>query len=261
MLVFVGFRWCAHGRPGGAGAPKSPFPCSPHRLVARTSRRGRDSPGATPGADTQTPRNCRKGWGAKALKSTNELRALCIGMLQTACFYHVLHSSGRVAAPHNHSEFGAVGTDAKHCKKTQGLRHFDAQGRRLVHFLRGRPGGSTKPAKSCRDHLIFLLSPQQCNQRIQCFLIRSGDEDRRRISQAPEAGQSGGHGPVSAVRRAATARATKVSASCRPGGGYAYTSPSLFPSLALSLSRSLPLSLSRSLALSLSPSLPLFLSP
>ena len=117
LLVFVGFRWCAHGRPGGAGAPKSPFSCSPHRLVARTSRRGRDNPGATPGADTQTLRNCRKGWGAKALKSTNELRALCIGMLQTACFYHVLHSSGRVAAPHNHSEFGAVGTDAKHCKK------------------------------------------------------------------------------------------------------------------------------------------------
>ena len=92
--------------------------------------------------------------------------------------------------------------------ETQGLHHFDAQGPRLVHFLRGRPGGSTKPAKSCRDHLIFLLSPQQCNQRIQCFLIRSGDEDRRRISQAPEAGQSGGHGQVSAVRRAATARAT-----------------------------------------------------
>ena len=85
--------------------------------------------------------------------------------------------------------------------KTQDLRHFGAQGPRLVHFLRGRPGGSAKPKKSCRDHFIFLQLPQQCNQRSQCFLIGSGDESDRRISQAPEAGLSGGHGQVCAVRR------------------------------------------------------------
>ena len=77
--------------------------------------------------ETQTPRNCCKGWGAKTLKSTNELRALCIGLLQTVCFYNVLHSSGRVAAPHSHNDFGAVGTDAKHSGNT-GLAPFRRTG-------------------------------------------------------------------------------------------------------------------------------------
>ena len=38
--------------------------CSPHRLVVRTSRRGRDNPGSTPGVDIFL--ECRSAWHAFA---------------------------------------------------------------------------------------------------------------------------------------------------------------------------------------------------
>ena len=83
---------------GGAGG-RLHLLCSPHRLVARTSRCGRDNPGSTPGVDTAPPRCVSlNGQDAASWPRQVVLTPDTQDLLFCACFIRILTASAFASA-------------------------------------------------------------------------------------------------------------------------------------------------------------------